>query len=91
MAGDKGPRKKKKAGGKAAKRKAKEHRSGGKSGGKSGGEGSGKEESRDVAQKRNPKAFIFSSSGRAKVQKARSAEKDQRRMHGEPPLLSEFQ
>lgn len=35
------------------------------------------------AQK-NPKAFVFASRGRAKIQKARSAEKDQRRMHGEP-------
>jgi len=35
-----------------------------------------------AARKRNPKAFIFSSRGKAKIQQARSAEKDQRRMHG---------
>lgn len=35
-----------------------------------------------AARKQNPKAFIFSSRGKAKIQKARSAEKDQRRMHG---------
>ena len=39
--------------------------------------------SADAARKRNPKAFVFSSRGKAKVQKARSAEKEQRRMHGE--------
>lgn len=35
----------------------------------------------EVAAKRNPRAFIFSSKGKAKIQKARSAEKEQRRMH----------
>lgn len=36
----------------------------------------------EAARKRNPKAFVFSSRGKAKVQQARSAERDQRRMHG---------
>ena len=36
----------------------------------------------DAARKQNPKAFIFNSRGKAKIQQARSAEKDQRRMHG---------
>lgn len=34
------------------------------------------------ARKQNPKAFIFSSKGKAKLQQARTAEKEQRRMHG---------
>ena len=34
-----------------------------------------------VAAKRNPRAFIFSSKGKAKIQKARTAERDQKRMH----------
>ena len=34
-----------------------------------------------AAAKRNPRAFIFSSKGKAKIQKARSAEKEQKRMH----------
>ena len=34
------------------------------------------------ARKQNPKAFVFSSRGKAKLQKARTAEKEQRRMHG---------
>lgn len=36
----------------------------------------------EAARKQNPKAFIYSSRGKAKIQRARSAEKDQRRMHG---------
>ena len=36
----------------------------------------------DAARKQNPKAFVFSSRGKAKIQRARTAEKDQRRMHG---------
>ena len=35
-----------------------------------------------AAKLRNPKAFVFQSRGRAQIQKARSAEKDQRRLHG---------
>lgn len=35
-----------------------------------------------AAKARNPKAFVFSGRGKAKLQQARSAEKDQRRMHG---------
>ena len=42
----------------------------------------GQPESQEAAQQRNPKAFVFSSRGKAKIQKARSAEKEQRRMHG---------
>ena len=34
-----------------------------------------------AAAKRNPRAFIFSSKGKAKIQKARTAEREQRRMH----------
>lgn len=34
-----------------------------------------------IAAKRNPRAFIFSSKGKAKIQKARTAERDQKRMH----------
>jgi ribosome biogenesis protein BMS1 len=37
----------------------------------------------DEARKRNPKAFTYQSAGRAKAQRARTAEKDQRRLHGE--------
>ena len=40
--------------------------------------------SKEAARKQNPKAFVFSSRGKAKVQQARSAEKEQRRMHGTP-------
>lgn len=36
-----------------------------------------------AAKARNPKAFVFSGRGKAKIQQARTAEKDQRRMHGE--------
>ena len=36
------------------------------------------------ARKQNPKAFVFASRGKAKIQQARSAEKDQRRMHSAP-------
>lgn len=59
---------KKKAGRKAEKKKATKKK--------------GEDQNNAEAAKRNPKAFIFSSRGKAKVQKARSAEKDQRRMHG---------
>ncbi|KAK9800776.1 hypothetical protein WJX73_000661 [Symbiochloris irregularis] len=41
--------------------------------------GKGPEKSSNAPK--NPKAFVFASRGRAKIQKARSAEKDQRRMH----------
>lgn len=34
------------------------------------------------ARKQNPKAFVFASRGKAKIQLARSADRDQRRMHG---------
>ena len=35
-----------------------------------------------AAKARNPKAFVFSGRGKAKLQHARSAERDQKRMHG---------
>lgn len=62
---------KKKSGRKADKRKAAETKKKGDDGGNN-----------DVARKQNPKAFIFKSRGKAKIQRARTAEKDQRRMHG---------
>lgn len=34
------------------------------------------------ARKQNPKAFVFASRGKAKLQRSRTAEKEQRRMHG---------
>ena len=65
---------KKKAGRKADKRKSAE-------GKKKDGDGDDA-----AARRQNPKAFIFSSRGKAKIQRARTAEKDQRRMHGETCL-----
>ena len=38
----------------------------------------------EPSKQRNPKAFINASSGRAKKQQARTAEKSQRRLHGSP-------
>ena len=35
-----------------------------------------------AAKARNPKAFVFSGRGKAKLQQARTAERDQKRMHG---------
>lgn len=61
---------KKKSGRKADKRKAAETKKKGDDGGNN-----------DAARKQNPKAFIFKSRGKAKIQRARTAEKDQRRMH----------
>ena len=37
------------------------------------------------SKQRNPKAFTNTSSGRAKQQQARSAERSQRRLHGAQP------
>ena len=68
--GGKGHRKKK-SGRKADKRKAAETKKKGTDDGNN-----------DAARKQNPKAFIFKSRGKAKIQRARTAEKDQRRMHG---------
>ena len=48
---------------------------------KKDGEGGAYNMDPSVAAKRNPRAFIFSSRGKAKVQKARTAERDQKRMH----------
>ncbi|KAL6785735.1 hypothetical protein ACKKBF_B01435 [Auxenochlorella protothecoides x Auxenochlorella symbiontica] len=35
----------------------------------------------DKERKKNPKAFVFASRGRAKIQQARTADRDQKRMH----------
>ena len=41
-----------------------------------------------AAKARNPKAFVFSGRGKAKLQQARSAERDQKRMHGQSIFLT---
>jgi ribosome biogenesis protein BMS1 len=76
-------------GGKAKKQRATEHkkRKAEASGGAAaaGGDDGGKDIGVGAApsgNQRNPKAFIFSGQGKAKRQAARTAEKDQRRMHG---------
>ena len=72
---DKGPKRKKKASAKKSKAgKAKD--------------GPKKALSKEEAKKQNPKAFVFSSRGNAKKQQMRTAEKEQRRMHGECQLAS---
>ena len=38
------------------------------------------------ARKQNPKAFVFAARGRAKLARTHTAEKSQKRMHGEAPL-----
>ena len=48
---------------------------------KKGAKNAGLDHDAAAAKRRNPRAFIFSSKGKAKIQKARSAERDQRRMH----------
>ena len=40
--------------------------------------------SKEELRKQNPRAFAFQSAGAAKASRARSAEKEQRRLHGEP-------
>ena len=85
---------KKAKGGKAKKQRKGEHKkriaaasgTGGDDGGKDLGLGPG---ARGKGHQRNPKAFVFSGRGKAKRQAARSAEKDQRRMHGAPPVSSQ--
>ena len=72
MAGDKGHKKKTK-GRKAVKRKAAVTKKADQA-----SDGAAK----SSAAPRNPKAFVFSSRGRAKQQRARTAERDQRRLHG---------
>ena len=86
------PAGKKPKGGKAKKQRATEHKkrikaaTGAPVGGSvGGGDDGGKDLGLAPAGKghqRNPKAFVFSGRGKAKRQAARSAEKDQRRMHG---------
>lgn len=39
-------------------------------------------------KKQNPKAFAFQSAGKAKAQQARTAEREQRRLHGERARVS---
>ncbi|KAK9824496.1 hypothetical protein WJX72_010821 [[Myrmecia] bisecta] len=65
MGADKG--KKKKKGGKAAKKKLSDKKKAGEDGA--------------ATKARNPKAFVFATKGRAKLARARTAEKEQKRMH----------
>ena len=90
------PAGKKPKGGKAKKQRATEHKkrikaASGAAAGGGGGDDGGKDLGLAPAGKgghqRNPKAFVFSGRGKAKRQAARSAEKDQRRMHGAAALL----
>ena len=81
---------KKPKGGKAKKQRKGEHKkriaaASGATGGDDGGKDLGLGPAAGGAGKghqRNPRAFVFSGRGKAKRQAARSAEKDQRRMHG---------
>ena len=77
MAGDK--HKKKTKGKKAAKRSAAKHKKSLEAGGDGGG---GDGAAVPSGKQRNPKAFTVTSRGRAKLQRARTAEKEQKRMHG---------
>ena len=83
MAGDK--HKKKTKGKKAAKRSAAKHKKSLEAGG-DGSEGGGSA-AVPSGKQRNPKAFTVTSRGRAKLQRARTAEKEQKRMHGASKLL----
>ena len=79
---DKGAHKKKTKGCKAAKRKvAVQKKSSGVS--EKALTGTKPRKRLEPSKQRNPKAFTNSSSGRAKREQARSAEKSQRRLHGE--------
>ena len=90
------PAGKKPKGGKAKKQRATEHKkrikaATGAAAGGGGGDDGGKDLGLAPAgakggHQRNPKAFVFSGRGKAKRQAARSAEKDQRRMHGAAAL-----
>lgn len=82
MGGEGKGHRKKKAGRKAEKRKTAEGKK--KPGNEDGGSVGGSTRAAltdEQARKQNPRAFIFSSRGKAKIQKARTAEKEQRRMH----------
>ncbi|PSC76713.1 ribosome biogenesis BMS1-like protein [Micractinium conductrix] len=85
MGGEGKGHRKKKSGRKAEKRKAAEGKK--KTAAAGGGDGDAgaaaprKVISDEQARKQNPKAFVFSSRGKAKLQQARTAEKEQRRMH----------
>jgi ribosome biogenesis protein BMS1 len=67
-----------KAGRKAEKRKEAEHKK----------KGTIDDYKSSKAADSNPRAFAFQSAGKAKAQRARSAEKEQRRLHGAPHLLT---
>ena len=79
-------------GGKAKKQRATEHKKrkaeasgGGAAAVAKGGDDGGKDlgvGGAPTGNQRNPKAFIFSGQGKAKRQASRTAEKEQRRMHG---------
>lgn len=77
MAADKGHKKKKTS----KKTQKKLHKA--KKSAKTLEDGHGEALSKEAARKQNPKAFVFSSRGKAKVQQACTAEKEQRRMHGQ--------
>lgn len=73
---------KRKAGRKAEKRKAAETKK--KGGAGADGDGGGGDKAAAAANKgQNPKAFAFQSAGKARASRARTAEKEQRRLHGE--------
>jgi ribosome biogenesis protein BMS1 len=67
-----------KAGRKAEKRKEAEHKK----------KGTIDDYKSSKAADSNPRAFAFQSAGKAKARRARSAEKEQRRLHGAPHLLT---
>ncbi len=82
-----GAHKKKTKGAKVKKRKADTAKKERKAEKAAGGDardvaGGGPAKAAAASKQRNPKAFIFSGSGKAKKQAARTAEKEQRRMHG---------
>lgn len=83
-----GPHKKKTKGARVKKRKADSGKKAfraekGAAGGESGLGGGADAATDKAARQRNPKAFVFSGSGKAKKSAARTAEREQRRMHGE--------
>ena len=83
-----GPHKKKTKGARVKKRKADSGKKAfraekGAAGGDSGLGGGADAATDKAARQRNPKAFVFSGSGKAKKSAARTAEREQRRMHGE--------
>ena len=90
-----GPHKKKTKGARVKKRKADSGKKAfraekGAAGGDSGLGGGADAATDKAARQRNPKAFIFSGSGKAKKSAARTAEREQRRMHGEAEQQNEW-